>query len=809
MDVIQATPMSFGFITWPIRPPQLTMVLVVKATYDIVDGGEARLADVQRPCHGAVYVDDDAEKSLRLDTDFALLKRAGECLLAGTCHPPKPARVSVVRFKVGDIDKRIAVFGDRRWRRGLLGKRSTEPEPFESMPLRWERAFGGPSIPANPLGRGVAPVTTEEGETVYLLPNLEDPKHPVSAPADRPAPWGAFPIAPTWAARLRHAGTYDQRWTEERFPHLAVDFDPAFYSAAPPDQRLASGFWRGDEAIELENLRPGHPHVTTRLPGMRPRGFLDRAGRLDEVPLVLDTITVDADAGQIYCTWRGAVEVADPRFNNVRHLFLMDQPIGERRSVKSCRRRLRAHLRLDHLVQSGFEPTTPAEEEEQTIALARLQRTFDGDPRMSALLRSASGVVDATVMEAPAAPAAEPVSEEPPLVVEPVDPDAVLAGVYADLAEKGMDVSGLEAPEPPKVVGEELDAEQIEQVFAGAGMEVPDEVRQVLALAAEVEDLRRAQGEEEEPALELGSREEFLLSYAEGRPLVGDFTGIVLDGEELPGLHADGALLGGVSFAGCVLSGASFVGASLVGANLEGADLDGADFTGADLTRARAREAKLTAAKLDDATLEDADLVGANLKKASLVGAEASRANFEGANLEEANLDAAELSRANLTRATVRRASLVDARLSGACCVEADFEEANLEKLRAGFGARFDRALLRGVAGTGARFFGSSLVQANLSLAQLDKADFTQAQLTGALLVGCSLKKSRFVGANLAGAQMVRCDLMKANLLDANLEQADLRGSSFFSAELFRVKRAGAQLELADLTGTKLEGRGP
>ena len=43
--------------------------------------------------------------------------------------------------------------------------------------------------------------------------------------------------------------------------------------------------------------------------------------------------------------------------------------------------------------------------------------------------------------------------------------------------------------------------------------------------------------------------------------------------------------------------------------------------------------------------------------------------------------------------------------------------------------------------------------------------------------------------------------------MDANLEDADLRGSSFFGAELFRARVAGAQWELADVSGTKLEGR--
>ena len=812
MEIIHATPMTYGFITWPIRPPELTMVLVVKATYDIVPGETATFAERQRPCHGAVHFDDEKE-SPRLDTDFALLKRTGECLLAGTCHPPAPTRVSSVGFGVGAIKKRIAVFGARHWRRGVLGKKPSEPELFSAMPLRWERAFGGSAVVDNPLGAGVDKIKTDAGEVHVPLPNLEDPRHPVASPTDRPPPCGAFPIPPTWRSRLRFAGTYDQRWADERFPHLATDFDPAFYYAAPADQRLREGFWRGDEKIELKNLRPGQPEVSTTLPGIRPRGFLDRGGKLDEVPLSLDTITVDADAGQILCTWRGSVQVQDPRFSDVRHLFLMDQRLSERRSVKSCRRRLHAHLRLEHLVESGFEPVTPGEEEQQTRILERLQKTFGGDSRMAALLGSATGVVEATVVmpppeqdPAPDAPE-EPAAPEPE--PEPVDPDAVLAAVYADLAAQGMDLSAVaEAKtDPPKGAGPDI--EQLEQTFASAGLDVPEEVRTMMALAAEVEELREAQEAEEEPPLELGSREEFLLSYAEGRPLKGDFTGVDLSDEDLTGLNAEGALLSGARFSGCNLSGADLSGAALAGADFTGADLRDAKLEEADLTRADLTRAVLRGAVLDNATFEDAVLIEANLEKASLVGVEASRSNLADAKLRGATLDAGEFSRANFTRVDAREASLVDTRLSGACCLEANFEEANLERVRGGFGARFDGALLRGVRATGARFFGSSFSRANLSLAQLDGADFSSANLQGAMFIGCSLRKGRFVGASLIGAQLIRCDLMKANLLDANLEDADLRGSSLHAAELFRARTRGAKLELAILTGTKLEGRTP
>ncbi len=65
------------------------------------------------------------------------------------------------------INKRLRVFGDRYWEKGRFGLRMTEPEPFENMPIIYERAFGGideqASTPEqlimeerNPVGTGFA-----------------------------------------------------------------------------------------------------------------------------------------------------------------------------------------------------------------------------------------------------------------------------------------------------------------------------------------------------------------------------------------------------------------------------------------------------------------------------------------------------------------------------------------------------------------------------------------------------------------------------------------------------------------------------
>jgi len=65
-------------------------------------------------------------------------------LLRGFAHPAKAADSRIdVAFRVGPMTKAVRVFGDRRWRRGVSDLGPSSPEPFDRIPLVYERAFGG------------------------------------------------------------------------------------------------------------------------------------------------------------------------------------------------------------------------------------------------------------------------------------------------------------------------------------------------------------------------------------------------------------------------------------------------------------------------------------------------------------------------------------------------------------------------------------------------------------------------------------------------------------------------------------------
>src|SRR5690606_14576932 len=128
------------------------------------------------------------------------------------------------------------------------------------------------------------------------------------------------------------------------------------------DQQI-DGYWRGDEEIALLHLHPEHASLRCRLPGVAAHAFLVPQGsdRLHDVGLALDTITVDADAGVVYCVWRGVTEVAREDLSDVLHLYVAHEEAGERHGVDGFARRYRGTLDLriaEELAAEADEPPT-------------------------------------------------------------------------------------------------------------------------------------------------------------------------------------------------------------------------------------------------------------------------------------------------------------------------------------------------------------------------------------------------------------------------------------------------------------------
>ena len=732
MKLLQSSRSAVAYRLWQVRPPKPALTVVCKQTFALAPG-TCNFADEPAPCGGEVHDDDDDTRSLRHADDLAIFKPHGEWLLAGTCHPPRATGLSTVTVQVGAARKTLAVFGDRHFTR--MGLAISEPASFTAMPLSWERSFGGPGHASNPHGRGLVAHDGPDGRRIPL-PNLEDPGAPITGPASRPSPAGMGPLTTDAQARRAHAGTYDQRWRRSRWPYFPEDFRYEFFNAAPIDQQIA-GYWRGDEELALHHLLPQQPLLRTRLPGVRPRAFLhphaQPASALREVPLVLDTITIDTDAGLVLCLWRGLVELAREDLADLAALFVIDDPLAAPRPLAAV---VAAYAELDEHEAAEAAAFTP---------------------------------------------------------VAPPPPTAPIATAASALAVK-----------------------QLRAVYLAAGVAVPPEIEARLRAA---EGLPEAPGPGPNLSQGTSTKTRPPRDPARAAALRAEVVAALAAGASLSARDLSGADLSGLDLAGRDLSRAILTGASLADANLERALLTDAILVDAELPRARLAAAKLaraalagadlSAANLEAADLSDADLEAANLEAANLDDADLSRcelprARLVGATLRRVRADGADLSACDLTRATLQGASLVDASLEGATAPGLDLRHTQLAQLRASEGADLTGADLRGAAAPGARFGGSKLDAANLSLVLLDGADFSGASLRATNLAGASLRGARLGAADLAGASLVRAQAMAANFEAADLRDADLRGACCHGAELWKARTDGARLEHTDLRRTKL-----
>ena len=294
-----------------------TWIVIVKATFDILEDGSTRVSEVQPPpIHSPVYRGEPGQSSIQLEHDFVLAKTTTDVAVNGTAYAPggRPASSVDVAVRVGSVDKTLRVTGDRSWNLG--GTVLSQPEPFVTMPLAYERSFGGvdpetarPDVDwywPNPVGTGFA--TSERSATRVRVPNIEYPNDPVRSWKSRPRPAGLGFIGSHWEERAKFAGTYDKAWSESRQPLLPSDFDLRHYQAVARDQQTAA-FLVGGEDVLLINLTPVGllrfqlPKVTFRLETR----FMDDTRREHESPL-LHTVILEPDHSRVSLVSHSAIE---------------------------------------------------------------------------------------------------------------------------------------------------------------------------------------------------------------------------------------------------------------------------------------------------------------------------------------------------------------------------------------------------------------------------------------------------------------------------------------------------------------------
>jgi uncharacterized protein YjbI with pentapeptide repeats len=716
MRIRNPTGLKAAGITGRIGHPGHSMTVVAKACFELTPEELHAWVDDERAFPtGDILLHDDDEVSdeIRYANDFVHYKPRADLLLTGACHPPgdRPVPSCRVRFRVGEVEQALDVYGNRWWTGNGAGTRMTDPEPFTSMPLTWERAFGGARSPDNPSGRGDGVIRTEDGIHAWPLPNIEIPERPIRDPEDRP-PAAAFgPIPMGWEPRRSLMGSYDDRWLEERWPWYPDDLDWGLFNAAPPPLQR-EGFLAGDEEVHLENIHPEMPHFRTRLPALRVRCFLNEipaghplppstakeadewtppdpeAMRFREVAMQLDTLWIDAEDGVLVLVWRGYLDIRTEEADEVTDLFVLTEPLAESPApLEACRERFLAFV----AEEDGHDLEDEVEDEPEEIEAATEEDEEEDDELEEALRK-----------------------------------------INAELEALGIDPD-----DPPELT--DAEREEAKEFFRAQGMD------DVVALMEEVQEAEAEPAPEKEVEEEPWTRERVEALHGEGEPLAElDLRALDLSGLDLEGADFTGTDLTRAKLMGTRLGDAILDGANLTEADLREAEAKGASFAGATLVDADLRKGDFAQGVFGDARLDRADLREADLSDAEFDGVRAVEADFRGANLQGLRAaQAYDLSRALFTTARATESIWSGATLTGAVFAYtrlegADFAGALLE------GADFYAAHLRG-----ARFGDARLAGARLATADAFEADFARADLTRTDLSGGNFYAAEFLDARM------------------------------------------------------------
>jgi hypothetical protein len=270
----------------------LRLTVIAKATFAFTPGGAAALALPAPIAHEEIRFDNSPMRTVRAASDLVPYRPAVDVTAVGhACapagHPTSALSVRLALYRgTAVLDKTVHVFGDR------AVSAPTVIAPFERIPLRYERAYGGLLFEKNPLGIGA-------GRDAVALPNLVSPVDPT-----RVAGFG--PISRYGAERRKLLGDAPKKRAEGAALEVPDSFAWDYFHSAPEDQRIPR--LHGDEWLILDGMHPLRSRLQTQLPGLHAtaRVYPGGADPIRDLELVADTLTIDADAETLSLVWRGA-----------------------------------------------------------------------------------------------------------------------------------------------------------------------------------------------------------------------------------------------------------------------------------------------------------------------------------------------------------------------------------------------------------------------------------------------------------------------------------------------------------------------
>jgi len=328
MKITNNTPFEHFWIAGPGPENKNYISVIVKGTYDLIHNQVCQIASQQLPIFLTDQHYGDSDKtSAKFESDVITYKpKVDIVLLANAYTPDSEIREFEVSLTINEsIEKKIMVFGDRKWKKsGQNYEPPVEPEKIEHpIALIFENAFGGPDFDKNPVGKGT--IVSE----IAPLPNLENPDNLIQNQDTKPNPWCFAWYGKSWETRLNKTGTFIKG-----IKTLPNDFDWEFNNGALPNT-LILPYLKGDETIELECCDPTG-YFRFILPAMTPRVTMGFGEEIEELTMNLDTVCIIMESNlemetgdsqqiekQIYLVWRGIQLIDDDhKINMIKQILI-------------------------------------------------------------------------------------------------------------------------------------------------------------------------------------------------------------------------------------------------------------------------------------------------------------------------------------------------------------------------------------------------------------------------------------------------------------------------------------------------------
>lgn len=317
------TPFAANIALFPNQEGIESLYLLVRASFNI--GPQWTLTDEQpEPVEADVYWGEPEKSSIKFASDYHVGKPGTDVVMIGqACAPGRQSVTSLdVGLSLGPVSRNIRVFGDRYWQDGMI----THPLPFQTMPMVYEKAFGGMHLVdgrvdsvevRNPVGCGYAGSRRSRDMNGVPLPNLEDPAHLIRQVSDCPPPVCFGFSSPAWMPRAAFAGSYDEAWQSQRAPYLPEDFDSRFFNMAHPDL-VCQDYLRGGEPVSISGMHPDG-EMNFNLPRIELVSDLQLDAGADRLNFQLETVLLEPNQYRLSMHWKAAY-ACDKRTQKIKQI---------------------------------------------------------------------------------------------------------------------------------------------------------------------------------------------------------------------------------------------------------------------------------------------------------------------------------------------------------------------------------------------------------------------------------------------------------------------------------------------------------